>query len=117
MVIISSNKDKITESLELSIQKIKTCKSEFVDEKTWQKFKKKTLQKNDWIDLNDISNLYKKNMERNIYTVDEIKSHRTFGMYTTKQKAKKELEAISESIGRHTSYQIKIDKDIGLVMN
>lgn len=117
MVIISSNKDKITESLEFSIQQIKTCKSEFVDEKAWQKLKKKTLQKSNWIDLNDISALLKKNMERNIYTVDEMKTHRTFGIYATKEKAKEELEAISESAGRHTSYQMKIDKDIGLVMN
>ena len=117
MVTISSTRDKTTESLEFGISQVKTCKIGFVDEKNWQKFKKKTFQKDNWIDLHSISTLFKKNMERNIYTVNEIKSNKTFGMYATKENAKRELEAISESVGKHTNYQMKIDKDIELIMN
>lgn len=117
MLIISSNKDKTTESLEFDISQVKTCKIDFVDEKNWQKFKKQTLKKDNWIDLHGISTLFKKDMERNIYTVNETKSNRTFGMYATKENAKKELKEISERVGRYTSYQMKIDKDIGLIMN
>lgn len=117
MTIISSNKEKITESLEFGVQQIKTCKNEFVDEKVWQKFKKETFQNNNWIDLNDISTLFKRNMERNVYIVNEIKSNRIFGMYATKEKAKKELEEIIESIGKYTVYQMKIDPSIELIMD
>lgn len=117
MIIVSSSKDKITESLEFSIKEIETCKNEFINEADWQKIKEESVQKDNWVDSKDISKLFKKNMTKNIYAIVEMRSHRIFGTYTTKEKAKKELEGILENVGKHASYQMKIDQDIGIIMN
>ncbi len=115
MIIISSNKDKITESLEFGIQQNKTCKNGFVDEKTWKTFKKESIQKDNWVTLKELSRLFQMDMTKNVYSILELKSNRIFGTYITKEKAKNELEEISETVGKHMKYQIKNDEEINLI--
>lgn len=115
MVIVSSSKDNITESLEMSIKEIKTCKKGFVDEKTWKTFKKESAQKDNWVTLKKLSRLFQMDMTENVYSILELKSNRIFGTYTTKEKAINELEEISESVGKHMRYQMKSDEKMNVI--
>ena len=47
MLIISQNRYKTTECMELEIKKRKTCKSVFIDKASFQKFKRITNKKDD----------------------------------------------------------------------
>ncbi len=47
MLIISQRKDKVTESMEFEIRKKETCKSIFIDEASYRKYKKIASKKDD----------------------------------------------------------------------
>lgn len=118
-MIISQCKDKITSSLEFSIQEMQTCRNEFISKENWQKFKKITQKKDEGITLNELKGLGEflgKNMTKTVFTIIEVKSNRNFGIFTTKDKAKQELQEILKSIEEKRNYQIQEDKKIGLIM-
>ena len=47
MLIISQSKDKVTESMEFEIRKKEACKSIFIDEASYRKYKKIANTKDD----------------------------------------------------------------------
>ena len=47
MLIISQRKDKVTESMEFEMRKKETCKSIFIDEASYRKYKKIASKKDD----------------------------------------------------------------------
>lgn len=118
-MITSQCKDKITNSLEFSIKEIQTCRNEFISKEDWQKFKKITQKKDEEITLKElkgISEFLGKDMAKTVFTIIEVKSGRNFGIFTTKNKARKELQEILKSIEKKMNYQIQEDKTIGLIM-
>ncbi len=121
MVTISQYKDKITESSEFSIREIVTCKSELVPEDAWKKFKKITQKedKDNQLSLKELKGLGEfsgKSMIRIVYTIVEVKSCRNFDTFTTKEKARKELQNILKNIEKQGIYQIQEDKELGITM-
>lgn len=118
-MITSQCKDKITNSLEFSIQEVQTCKNEFISNEDWQKFKRITQKKDDMItskELKGLSEFLGKNMSKTLFTIIEVKSGRNFGIFTTKDKARQELQEILKNIEEKRNYQIQEDKKIGLIM-
>lgn len=118
-MITSQYKDRITNSLEFSIQELQTCRNEFISKEDWQKFKKITQKKDEEITLSELKELgefLEKNMTKTVFTIIEVKSGRNFGIFTIKNKAIKELQEIVKTVGQKMNYQIQEDKTIGLIM-
>lgn len=119
MLIVSQNENKITESLEFDIKEIQTCKNIFIDEKSWQRFKKITQKKNDIVNLKEMKGLEEflgQDMRKTIHSIIEVKTKRVFALYTTKEKAKNTLKEIIQAYRDRKKYQLKRDNDIGIVI-
>lgn len=95
MIIVSQDRKKITESLEFQVDEKTTCKNIFIDEKTWQKFKKITNKTDNYCSLKELKGLgelIEKDIIKQIYEIKEIENNRVFGSYDTEQKAKEALQ-------------------------
>lgn len=114
MLIVSQNEDKITETLELDIQEIKTCKNIFIDNETWKKFKKITRKKYNQINLEeliDLGEFLEQDITKSVYQIVEIKRNRSLGIYQTKDKAKNVLKEIMQKYSKQEIYQLPKDRN------
>lgn len=119
MVIVNQLKTKTTESLEFDIREMKTCKNTIVKEEDWKKFKKITQKENNYIsfkELKGLSEFLEQDMMNSIYAIMEVKTHRNFGIYSTKEKAKKVLKTIIEKNEKQKSYTLPKDTSIGMML-
>lgn len=121
MLIVSQYKDKITESLELTIKEIVTCKSVFIDKASYEKFKKITQKKDDnkfsIKELKGLGELIGKNTTKNAYTIVERDRFENFGTFSSKEKAKEVLKNIRQAYEKGSKkYEIPQDENAELII-
>lgn len=117
MLIVSQNGDKTTESLEFDIKEIETCRNIFIDEASWQKFKRITQKENDITNLKEMKGLEEflgHGVRKTIYSIIEVKTKRIFGLYETKEKANNTLNKISQAYENRKKYHLQKDGNPGI---
>ena len=118
MIIISQFEDKITESLEFSIEEKESNANIIIPADILKKYKKTVRKKDDNYfsleELKEIGKLLGKKTTTIIYVIIEIKSNRIFGVFGSKGKAKRELRDIADNVGKGIKYQIKKDTELGI---
>lgn len=113
MVIVNQDKTKTTESLEFDIREVKTCRNIVIKEEQWKKFKKITKKEDDCMNFKELKGLnefLEQDIIKSVYLIVEVKENRNFGIYSTREKAKKILQAMIQKIGEQKSYTLPKDK-------
>ena len=121
MLIISQNKDKITENLNFSIIGIKTCENIFIDEKDIKKYEKITQKKHENVfnitELKGLGELVGKDLTRYVYTIIEKNRLENFGTFLSKEQAQKVLQDIIKKYEKgDKKYQIPKDKNVEITL-
>lgn len=120
MLIISQNKDKTTESLNLVIKEKRTCKSVFVNEEVFQKFKRITQENSIFLsttELKGLGELVEKDMMKSVYIILEVKNNLILGIYSSRGKAKEILENLMKSyIKKEKVYEMPKNENEELIL-
>lgn len=117
MIIISQDEIKITESLELNVKEVKTCKNILIPRDEYKKFQKITQKNGNWIsekELKGLGEFLGQETTKSVYAITEIKTNRIFGIYSTKEKARKVLKEIIQKNEKSKNYQMLKDEGIGI---